>query len=68
MTDSEEVPLLHAEQARERIQQTHFPWGQFSIIFALQIAVDLTLRITYPFIPDVGLPQHHGPFLCHNVA
>ncbi|KAF8731157.1 hypothetical protein AX14_005059 [Amanita brunnescens Koide BX004] len=48
----ERVPLLHAERARE-IHQTPFPWHQFSILFALQTAVFLTLLITYPFIPDL---------------
>ncbi|KAF8731161.1 hypothetical protein AX14_005062 [Amanita brunnescens Koide BX004] len=54
-TRDEEVPLLYAQQAREpiSIQQTPFPWHQFSIFFMLQTAVYLTLRVTYPFIPDL---------------
>lgn len=49
----EEAPLIYAERARDRLQQTPFPWFQFSILFTLQTAVFLTFLITYPFIPDV---------------
>lgn len=52
----EEDPLIHAERAREGLQQTPFPWFQFWILFALQTAVFLAFLVTYPFIPDVRHP------------
>ncbi|KAF8326716.1 member of major facilitator superfamily multidrug-resistance, DHA1 sub-family [Amanita rubescens] len=51
----EEVPLLNSERlgSRTRIEQTHFPWLQFSVFFALETAGYLTLNTQHPFIPDL---------------
>jgi len=56
----EEVPLLNSERlgSHTRIEQTPFPWLQFSIFFALETAGTLTLNTQHPFIPDVSLSHH----------
>ena len=53
----EELPLLNSERTGSgtRIEQTPFPWFQFSIFFALETAGALTLNVQHPFIPDVSL-------------
>ncbi|KAF8337849.1 member of major facilitator superfamily multidrug-resistance, DHA1 sub-family [Amanita rubescens] len=53
-TSDEQVPLLQDTT----IEQTQFPWLQFSIIFALKTSEFLTSTTTHPFIPD--LVRHVG--------
>ena len=49
----EEDPLLYAEQAREPVYRTPFPWFQLSILFMLQTARYLPTFGAVTFIPDV---------------
>ena len=45
----EETPLLPVKKT------TPLPWGQFSIILAVQLAEPLTSQVIYPFAPQVSI-------------